>query len=62
VSAGACGSWATSCATELLVVDRERALVGSANLTHRARQHNLEAGVLIADPDVRTPSTRTSGR
>jgi phosphatidylserine/phosphatidylglycerophosphate/cardiolipin synthase-like enzyme len=34
------------------VVDRCRALVGSANLTHRALHANLEAGVLIRDSDV----------
>jgi len=37
---------------KLLVVDGRRALVGSANLTHRALTANLEAGVLIADPDL----------
>ena len=37
---------------KLLVVDGRRALVGSANLTHRALTANLEAGVLIEDPDV----------
>ncbi len=37
---------------KLLVVDGRRALVGSANLTHRALAANLEAGVLIADPDL----------
>ena len=31
---------------------RRRALVGSANLTHRALTANLEAGVLIEDPDL----------
>jgi phosphatidylserine/phosphatidylglycerophosphate/cardiolipin synthase-like enzyme len=35
-----------------LVVDGTRALVGSANLTHRALTANIEAGVLIEDPDV----------
>lgn len=39
---------------KLLVVDGRRALVGSANLTHRALTANLEAGVLIEDPDVAT--------
>ena len=34
---------------KLLVVDGCRALVGSANLTHRALTANLEAGVLIED-------------
>lgn len=34
---------------KLLVVDGRRALVGSANLTHRALSANLEAGVLIED-------------
>jgi phosphatidylserine/phosphatidylglycerophosphate/cardiolipin synthase-like enzyme len=34
---------------KLLVVDGRRALVGSANLTHRALTANLEAGVLIED-------------
>lgn len=37
---------------KLLVVDGRQALVGSANLTQRALNANLEAGVLIADPDV----------
>lgn len=37
---------------KLLVVDGRRALVGSANLTQRALTANLEAGVLINDPDV----------
>ena len=37
---------------KLLIVDGRRALVGSANLTHRALTANLEAGVLIEDPDV----------
>lgn len=37
---------------KLLVVDRCRALVGSANLTARALRANLEAGVLIHDADV----------
>lgn len=37
---------------KLLVVDRRRALVGSANLTSRALTTNLEAGVLLRDPEV----------
>lgn len=37
---------------KLLVVDGHRALVGSANLTHRALTANLEAGVLIEDRDL----------
>jgi len=37
---------------KVLIADGERALVGSANLTHRALQHNLEAGVLIEDAAV----------
>lgn len=37
---------------KLLVVDGRRALVGSANLTHRALTANLEAGVLIEDPEL----------
>lgn len=37
---------------KLLVVDGRRALVGSANLTHRALTANLEAGVLVNDPAV----------
>lgn len=37
---------------KVLVVDGRRALVGSANLTHRALAANLEAGVLIEDSDV----------
>jgi phosphatidylserine/phosphatidylglycerophosphate/cardiolipin synthase-like enzyme len=39
---------------KLLVVDGRRALVGSANLTHRALTANLEAGVLIEDRDLAT--------
>ncbi|HUC01023.1 MAG TPA: DISARM system phospholipase D-like protein DrmC [Solirubrobacterales bacterium] len=35
---------------KLLVVDGKRALVGSANLTHRALSANLEVGVLVRDP------------
>jgi putative cardiolipin synthase len=37
---------------KLLVVDGGRALISSANLTHRALTSNLEAGVLIADPEL----------
>jgi len=37
---------------KLLVVDRRRALIGSANLTYRALHDNLEAGVLISDRAV----------
>lgn len=37
---------------KLLVVDGRRALIGSANLTHRALTANLEAGVLIEDHDL----------
>lgn len=37
---------------KLLVIDRRRALVGSANLTPRALTANLEAGVLIGDEDL----------
>lgn len=37
---------------KVLVIDGKGALVGSANLTHRALTANLEAGVLIADPRV----------
>jgi phosphatidylserine/phosphatidylglycerophosphate/cardiolipin synthase-like enzyme len=37
---------------KLLVIDGRRALVGSANLTHRALTANLEAGLLVEDPDV----------
>jgi cardiolipin synthase A/B len=37
---------------KLLVVDGRRALVGSANLTHRALSANLEAGVLIEDAEL----------
>lgn len=37
---------------KLLVVDRKRALVGSANLTGAALTKNLEAGVLVDDEDV----------
>jgi phosphatidylserine/phosphatidylglycerophosphate/cardiolipin synthase-like enzyme len=35
--------------TKLLVVDGRRALVGSANLTHKALTANIEAGVLVRD-------------
>lgn len=38
--------------TKLLVVDGQRALIGSANLTHAALTRNLEAGVLIRDKTV----------
>jgi phosphatidylserine/phosphatidylglycerophosphate/cardiolipin synthase-like enzyme len=37
---------------KLLVVDGRRALIGSANLTDRALHKNLEAGLLVRDPDV----------
>jgi phosphatidylserine/phosphatidylglycerophosphate/cardiolipin synthase-like enzyme len=37
---------------KLLVVDGRRALVGSANLTHRALTANLEAGVLVEDHEL----------
>jgi putative cardiolipin synthase len=37
---------------KLVVIDGRRALVSSANLTHRALTSNIEAGVLIADPDL----------
>ncbi len=37
---------------KLLVIDGRRALVGSANLTHRALTANVEAGVLIEDHDL----------
>ena len=37
---------------KIVVVDGRRALVGSANLTHRALTANLEAGVLIEDRDL----------
>jgi phosphatidylserine/phosphatidylglycerophosphate/cardiolipin synthase-like enzyme len=37
---------------KVLIIDGRRALVGSANLTNRALTANLEAGVLIADPQV----------
>lgn len=37
---------------KVLVVDGRRALVGAANLTHRALTANLEAGVLIEDAEV----------
>lgn len=37
---------------KVLVIDGRRALVGSANLTHRALTANLEAGVLIEDATV----------
>lgn len=35
-----------------LIIDGERALIGSANLTHRALSANLEVGVLVRDPAV----------
>lgn len=37
---------------KLLVVDGQRAFVGSANLTARALAHNLEVGVLVRDAVV----------
>lgn len=37
---------------KVLAIDGRRALVGSANLTHRALTANLEAGVLVEDPDL----------
>lgn len=37
---------------KLLVIDGQRALIGSANLTHRALEVNLEAGVLLHDAAV----------
>ena len=37
-----------------LIIDGERALVGSANLTKRALTANLELGVLIRDPALAT--------
>jgi phosphatidylserine/phosphatidylglycerophosphate/cardiolipin synthase-like enzyme len=37
---------------KLLVVDGRRAPVSSANLTHRALTSNIEAGVLVGDPDL----------
>jgi phosphatidylserine/phosphatidylglycerophosphate/cardiolipin synthase-like enzyme len=37
---------------KLLVIDGRRALVGSANLTARALQHNLEVGLLTRDPEL----------
>lgn len=37
---------------KLLIVDSCRALIGSANLTHRALTANIEVGVLITDPDI----------
>jgi phosphatidylserine/phosphatidylglycerophosphate/cardiolipin synthase-like enzyme len=39
---------------KLLVVDGSRAFVGSANLTARALQRNLEVGLVTRDPDVAT--------
>lgn len=35
---------------KVVAADRTLALVGSANLTGRALQHNIEAGVLLRDP------------
>ncbi len=37
---------------KVLAVDGRRALVGSANLTYRALTANIEAGVLVEDPDL----------
>ena len=37
---------------KLLVVDGQRALVGSANLTHYALALNLEVGLTLTDPEV----------
>jgi cardiolipin synthase C len=39
---------------KLLVIDGQRALVSSANLTARALHHNLEVGVLTHDADLAT--------
>jgi cardiolipin synthase C len=47
---------------KLLVVDGRRALVGSANLTHRALTANLEAGVLIEDAAVAAQLDRHVGQ
>jgi phosphatidylserine/phosphatidylglycerophosphate/cardiolipin synthase-like enzyme len=35
-----------------LIIDGERALIGSANLTQRALEANLEVGILVRDPTV----------
>jgi phosphatidylserine/phosphatidylglycerophosphate/cardiolipin synthase-like enzyme len=35
-----------------LIIDGERALIGSANLTQRALEANLEVGILVRDPIV----------
>jgi len=37
---------------KVVIVDREKALVTSANLTEAAHERNIEAGVLIEDADV----------
>ncbi len=37
---------------KVLVVDRRTALVGSANLTSRALEHNLECGLLVREGSV----------
>ncbi len=37
---------------KLLVIDGQRALIGSANLTHQALRANLEVGLAVADPGV----------
>ncbi len=37
---------------KLLIIDGQRALVGSANLTRHALNLNLEVGVVVADPEV----------
>ena len=37
---------------KLLVIDGHRALIDSANITNRALSDNLEAGLLVRDPDV----------
>lgn len=37
---------------KVLVIDGRRALVGSANLTYRALHNNLEAGILVEDPEL----------
>ena len=37
---------------KVFVVGGRRALVGSADLTHRALTSNLEAGILIEDRDL----------
>ncbi|WP_017591343.1 DISARM system phospholipase D-like protein DrmC [Nocardiopsis potens] len=46
------GEGKASLHAKVLAADRERALVGSANLTGRALNDNIEVGVLLNDPQT----------